>query len=806
MKSDKNRQTDPRAGRTAANRVILRRTLFLMAVCGVVFFIPLVGRLYQLQIVQHQELESRAIDQQTWDKEVIANRGTIYDANGNVLAMSAEAYYIQLSPHEIEQRQEEYREKVEKANAAETPEEREELMPDYPEPTNESIAQSLAEMLDLDAADILERLGRTDSWSEVIKTQVESDQADLVRTYAKENGLSAGIYVLPSSKRYYPYGSLAAQIIGWVNYNDGNRGAYGLEALYDEELSGQTGRIVTAKDGTGKQLLYRYEDYEDAVDGMDLHLTLDATIQSYCERVLTEGVEKFEAQDGGFVLAMDPDTGAILGWANSPSYDLNEPRTISDENLSAQLQAILNDSSLTDEEKSAQQTNLLYQQWSNKALNQTYEPGSTFKSIVLAAALEEGMVNENDTFTCTGSVMVDGYPQPIRCSDRDGHGTQNLARAVANSCNPAFIAIGQRLGTSTFYDYLEDFGFLSQTGVDLQGEPSAPNYNLIWPRDSFTHVDLAVASFGQRLQVTPLQLITAAAAVINGGHLMQPYVVESVTDADGNVVQHTEPTEVRQVISEETSERCRTILEQVVIPPGTGKQAYVAGYRIGGKTGSSETLEDDHTIVSFLGFAPANDPEVIVLIAYDNPKPTGPNSNYTSGMYYISGGNMAAPQAGELIPDILDYMGVAKQYTDEEKAAMDVAVPNVIGLTLEEATAKLADSGLEVRTVGEGAAVTDQTPLTGVAIPGGSEVILYLGAEKPTDKVTVPNLQGLNREQAEAALSEVGLYLKATGLTVGSDVKAESQAIAEGTQVERGTVVEVHFIQSTASGGASSGL
>ena len=803
MKSNKKRQHD----RTAANLRILKRTLFLMAVCGVVFFIPLVWQLYQLQIVQHKELEEKAIDQQTWDKEVVANRGSIFDANGNTLAMSAEAYYIQLSPHEIEQRQEEYREKVEKANAESDPEKREELMPDYAEPTNESIAQNLAAILELDAENILTRLAKTNSWSEVIKTQVESDEADLVRAYAKNNGLSAGIYVMPSSKRYYPYSSLASQIIGWVNYNDGNRGAYGLEAMYDDVLSGQTGRIVTAKDGTGKQLLYRYEDYEDAVDGMDLHLTLDATIQYYCERVLSEGIEKFEVQEGGFVIAMNPKTGAILGWANSPSYDLNQPRTISDPALSQKLTQVQNDSTLTDEERSQAVAELLYQQWSNKALNETYEPGSTFKSVVLAAALEEGLVNENSTFTCTGSVMVDGYSSPIHCSKRTGHGTQTLAQAVANSCNPAFIAIGQKLGTQTFYDYLEDFGFLSQTGIDLQGEPSAPNYNIMWPRDSFTHVDLAVASFGQRFEVTPLQLITAASAVINGGHLMQPYVVDSVTDADGNVVQHTEPTEVRQVVSEQTSERCRTILEQVVIPPGTGKQAYVAGYRIGGKTGSSEVKnEEDHTIVSFLGFAPANDPQIVVLIAYDSPKPASPGSLYTSGGYYISGGNMAALQAGELLPDILDYLGVAKQYTDEEKATMDMTVPNVVGMTLADATAKIQANGLEVRTVGEGNTVTDQTPIGGVAIPGGSQVILYLGAEKPTDKVTVPNVAGMNREQAQTALENAGLYLKSTGLTVGSDVKAESQSIAEGTEVERGTVVEVHFIQSTASGGAGSGL
>ena len=801
MKNDRKKpNTDRRA-----NRTILGRSLFLMVLCGVVAFVPLVAKLYQLQIVQHEELEAKALDQQTWDQAVTANRGTIYDSKGSPLAMSAEAYYIQLSPREIIQCQKKYAEKVEKALAETDPEKREKLMPGYDEPTNESIARNLNAILGVEEEEILKRLAKTNSMSEVIKTEVESEEADKVREYVSKNGLSSGIYIMPSAKRYYPYNSLASQVIGWVNTNDGNHGAYGMEAIYDEELGGQVGRIVTAKNGRGTQMLYRYEDYEDAVDGNDLHLTIDATIQYYCERILAEGVEKFEAQDGGFVIAMNPKTGAILAWANSPTYDLNNPRTITDPNLLAKLQEVANDATLTDEEKNTKSLDILYEQWNNKAITDTYEPGSTFKSMVLAAALEEGVVNENSSFSCSGQVTVKGYSSPIRCSKRTGHGTQTLAQAVANSCNPAFISIGQKLGTEKFYDYLEAFGFKEKTGIDMLGERAPTDFS-IWPRDKFTSVDLAVASFGQRFEVTPIQLITAASAVINGGHLMKPYVVESITDANGSVLSHTQPTEVRQVISEQTSERCRTILEGVVKPPGTGKQAYVAGYRIGGKTGSSQTTETDHTIVSFLGFAPADDPQVVVLIAYDNPKPTGPNSNFTAGGYYISGGNRAALQAGKLLPDILDYLGVAKQYTDEEKAAMDMPVPGVTGMTLADATAKLKESGLDVRTVGDGETVTAQIPAQGVAIPGGSKVILYMGADKPTDKVTVPDVTGRTREQAQQAMADAGLYLKSTGLTVGDDVKAESQAIAGGAEVERGTVVEVHFIQSTASGGAGTGL
>lgn len=799
-------KNDKKSKRTVnPNRSVLVRVLFLMGICGLFFFTPLFFQLFNLQILQHKELESKAIDQQTYDSAVIANRGTIYDSKGNALAMSATAYDIQLSPAEILEAQEKYREKVEEANAAETPEQREKLMPDYPEPTNESIAQELAQILGLEEADILKRLSKTNSMYEIIAKQVDDDIASQISEYAANNGLSRGIYTNPTAKRYYPYSTLAAQIVGWVNYNDGNRGAYGLEAMYDDLLSGQTGRVVTAKDGHGKQMLYRYEDYYDATDGYDLTLTLDATIQYYCERVLSEGIQKYEVQNGGFAIAMNPKTGEILAWANSPTYDLNEPRTVIDTQLQAELAAVQADSTLTDEERSAAQTEILFRQWSNKALNETYEPGSTFKTTVLAAALEEGVVNENSTYYCPGYAVV--ADRRISCSDHDGHGSQNLAKAVANSCNPAFIEIGQALGAETFYDYLEAFGFKEKTGIDLQGEPT-PNDNLIWPRDKFTSANgitnLATASFGQRFKITPLQLITAASAVINGGHLMKPYVMDSVTDAEGNVIQHTEPTEVRQVVSEATSERCRTILEGVV-DGGTGKQAYIAGYRIGGKTGSSETDEDDHTIVSFLGFAPANDPQVVVLLAYDNPKPTGPNSNYTSGGYYISGGSMAAPMGGELLADILDYMGVEKQYTDAEKAAMDMTVPSVTGLTLSEATARLAESNLDVRTVGDGDTVTDQIPATGVAIPGGSQVILYMGAEKPTEKVQVPNVVGMSREQARTALSNAGLYLKSSGDTTSEVVKAESQTITAGTEVDLGTVIEVHFVTTTAIGGAGSG-
>lgn len=768
-----------------ANRTILIRTLILMGIFGVAVFVPLFFQLWKIQIQDYDYYRGLVADQQTKDSTVEANRGTIYDSNGVPLALSATVYNVQLSPKEIIQCQENYKEKVEQA------EKNGKDPPDYPEPTNEFIAENLAEILDLEVDDILARLAKENSLYEMIKWRVEPEESEAVEQFITENHIS-GIYLMPTSKRYYPKGSLAAQVIGWVNPNLGE-GAYGVEALYEEELAGETGRVVTAKNGVGTEMLYWFEDYYDATNGDDLTLTIDATIQSFCESILKKGVEQFDVQNGGFCIAMDPNTGEILAWANSPTYDLNDPWAVTDPVLSKYLESVKNDPSTSEEAYAEALGNTQLQQWRNKAINDTYEPGSTFKSIVLAAALEEGVVSESDHFYCSGSVMVEGWSDPIKCSYTPGHKDQDLATAVANSCNPAFVAIGQRLGAERFYDYLEDFGFLEPTGIDMQGEYDTSS--LIWPRDKFTNVNLATASFGQRFNVTPIQLITAASAVINGGHLMKPYVVSQVTDASGNVLQYTEPTEVRQVVSEQTSARCRAILEKVV-DGGTGKNAAVEGYRIGGKTGSSETLVEGHTIVSFLGFAPADDPQVVILLAYDAPKPASPGANTTAGGWYISGGNMAALMASELLENILDYMGVEKTYS----STADVLVPNVTGKTLADATAALKKNNLTLRTVGDGDTVTGQIPAQGASIPGGSEVVLYMGEQAPTDQVQVPNVVGLTLEQAQKKMTEAGLYLKASGASGYSTSTAYEQEVAAGTSVDRGTAIEVRFTDSAASG------
>ena len=775
-----------------ANRTILLRTLFLMLVCGVCAFVPLFVKLYQIQIVEHEKYEQLAIDQQTRDSTVSASRGTIYDSKGTPLAMSYTVYNIQLSPRDIVKLKDAYQEAVETAR------EKGKEAPDYPEPTNQFIAEGLSEILDLDVADIIKRLEKVTSAYEIVKWRVEEEESDAVREFITQNHLSGGIFVMPTTKRYYPKGSLAAQVIGWVNYNSDGKGAYGMEAVYEEQLAGQTGRVVTAKNGKGTEMLYRFEEYYDATNGNDLKLTIDATIQSYCERILAKGVETFEVRDGGFAIAMDPNTGAILAWANSPTYDLNSPWTVTDPVLAEYLEKVENDPGSSDQAYLEALGQVQNQQWRNKAIVDTYEPGSTFKAMVLAAALEEGVVTESDHFYCSGVATV--ADRKIRCSKREGHGDQDLATAVGNSCNPAFIAIGQRLGAEKFYDYLENFGMIGKTGIDMQGEADNSKGGLVWDRDFFTGVygetSLATASFGQRFKVTPIQLITAASAVVNGGHLMQPYVVSDVTDSDGNIISHTDPTEVRQVVSAQTSERCRTILEKVV-DGGTGKNARVEGYRIGGKTGSSETGEDDHTIVSFLGFAPADDPQVIILLAYDNPKPVSAGSNYTAGGWYISGGNMAAIMAGELLEDILDYLGVEKTYS----AQADTLVPNLTGLNLADATSRLKNANLTVRTVGGGDTVTGQIPASGASIPGGSQVVVYLGESVPTDPVEVPNVTGKTAEAARQALENAGLYMKATGATdYGSSTVALSQSIEAGTLVDRGTAVEVQFIDNSGGG------
>ena len=729
-----------------ANRVIQTRSFVLMLLMGVGMFVLLFFQLFDLQIVRHEELQSKAVSQQTRRTVVTASRGTIYDRTGNIMAISASAETIILSPLEIDRA----------VNDKEAP----------VSWTKDTLAAGLAELLDGDAAAIRKRMDNTKSQYEVIKLRAEEDTANAVRAYINENKI-VGVHLVADAKRYYPYGSLASHVIGFVG--DDNTGLYGLEARYEQELEGQSGMVVSTKDNAGNDMMYAYEQYFAAQNGSDLTLTLDTTIQYYLEKGLDTMTDKFAAANGATGIIMDAKTGGILAMASSPSYDLNDFAAVQDKTLQERMER---------GESTLAEMQLL--QWRNKALNDTYEPGSTFKILTLAAALEEGVINKNTTVNCNGYVNISNYT--IHCSNKVGHGLQTLVQSVGNSCNPAFISYGLKLGNTKFYDYMKSFGLMDGTGIDLGGEATG----IFADPSSFTQLDLACYSFGQNFNVTPLALITAQAACINGGYLHTPYLVERITDSNGGVTYQHDSTPVRQVISEETSATVRECLEYVVAS-GTGKNGQVAGYRIGGKTGTADKGQSGDVVVSFLCFAPADDPQVIMLLTMDTP------SRYTGT--YVSGGNMVAPIASSIMSEVLPYLGVEPSYSAEELLGMDTTVPNVIGMSVEEAKSKLSERGLACKLHGDGQTITDQTPAGGAIIPGKSAVILYAGADKSTAKCKVPYLIGKTPSEANTAATGAGLFIRFSGATASesSAVRVLSQTIEAGTEVEAGTVITVQL-------------
>ena len=729
-----------------ANRIIQTRSFVLMILMGVVMFVLLFFRLFDLQITRHEELQGKAVNQQTRRTVVTANRGTIYDAGGNILAISSSAETIILSPLEID-------------NAVNDTE-------DPVSWTKESLAAGLAEILGKDASAIRKRMDNVKSQYEVIQLRADEDTAAKVRSYVDENKI-AGVHLVADTKRYYPYGSLAAQVIGFVG--DENTGLYGLEAYYEKELEGQSGLVISSKDQAENDMLYTYEQYFAAKNGSDLTLTLDTTIQYYLEKGIESMVDKFSAANGASGIVMDAKTGGVLAMASYPNYDLNDFLTVSDQTLQERIER--GESTVAD---------MQLLQWRNKALNDTYEPGSTFKILTLSAALEEGVVDKTTTVNCGGSVSISGYT--IHCSNKNGHGLQTLVQSVGNSCNPAFINYGLRIGSEKFYEYMRSFGLMNTTGIDLGGEA----VGVFAADSSFTQLDLACYAFGQNFTVTPLALIAAQAACVNGGYLHTPYLVERITDSNGNVTYRHDDTPVRQVISEQTSATVRECLEYVVAS-GTGKNGQVAGYRIGGKTGTADKGQTGDVVVSFLCFAPADDPQVIMLITMDTPsRATGT---------YVSGGNMVAPTASTVMAEILPYLGVEPSYSAEELLGMDTTVPNVIGMSVEEAKTKLKDRALSYKVVGDGETITDQTPAGGAIIPGKSSVILYVGEEKSTDKCVVPHLIGKTPSEANTTATAAGLLIRFSGTTgsESSSVRVLSQSIDEGTEVEAGTVITVQL-------------
>ena len=800
-----------------ANQVIRGRTMLIMLLLGVASFTVLFWKLYDLQINRHDELKAEAVSQQTDSMVISASRGTIYDKNGEIMAISYSTETVLLDPGGVQDFVESQEQKIQDAA-----EEAAEKGAPYtaPEVLDQAyIARGLSRILDVEEETILEHLENTANRYWEVKKKVDQDVADEVRrfingeiddegnqlTTVDEDGNTVlistggrptrlqGISLTPDTKRLYPFGSLAGNVIGFVNAN--NMGAYGLEASYDDVLSGSTGLTITPTNVNGTPLLFSGgEQMFDAENGSSLVLTLDTNVQYALEKGLESMLDKYDAANGGNGIVMDVNTGGIVAMASYPNYDPGDFSTIYTEGLQAELDAALaeiqqNRSTYETEEAYNQalanaRATIQFKRWRNKCYQDTYEPGSTFKPITLATALEEGVVNMNTTFTCTGSIHVEGWGKPINCSKRAGHGTQTLKVATGNSCNPAFVTMGLKIGTEAYYRYLKSFGLMETTGIDLPAEAEGIFAN----EDSFNSnvVSLAAYSFGQTFNVTPLELIRAQAATINGGYLYTPYLVEQVLDDEGNILSQHETTAVRQVISEETSAKVRECLEWVV-SDGGGRNGQVTGYRIGGKTGTADKTGTKDVVVSFMCFAPADDPQYIMLLTMDTPSRTTGTA--------VFGGTMVAPVASQIMSEILPLLGVEPDYTAEELVGADTTVPNVVGQTREAAEDRLADLGFTFRTVGDGDTVTDQTPAGGAIVPGNASIILYLGQEKPDTPCTVPNVVGKSASEANKAITNAGLIMKVTGTTTASsgNVYAITQSLPAGTEVAAGTVVTVQF-------------
>lgn len=753
------------------NRIMLRRALFLLAVCGVAAFAVLIFQLFRLQILRHDELESAALQQQLRRTSIPASRGTIYDRTGRVLAMSATTYTVYLSPAEIAMNGEDA----------------------------ERIASGLSEILGADREKILSMTADRRSWYKTVKRQIEESEAEAVRAFKNEYDLQ-GVKLEPDTKRYYPYATLASHVIGFVGAD--NMGLAGLEFTQNEWLTGTNGSILRLKNSAGTDMiLTSYEDYVDAQNGLDLHLTIDTTVQYYLEKQLSQAVQDYDIKNGAAGIIMDPDTGAILAMASLGNFDLNHYQRVS-----ADIQSEI-DEAADPETASQLLRDAQLAQWRNKAISDTYEPGSTFKILTLAMALEESIAKPSDSFYCGGSMTVQGRGKPLKCWKTVGHGSQTLTQAAQHSCNVAFATLGLRIGEETFYRYCEDFGFFryggdpdvsltGKTGISLPGESGS----IWWSKNVFCNSEnlsqLAAASFGQTFNITPLQLITAVSACCNGGRLMKPYIVDSVTDDTGALVSKTEPEMLRQVISEETSAQVNAILEQVVCDTkqGTGKNAYVAGYHIAGKTGTSEKVAQDAAggskeyIVSFIGYAPADDPEVVCLILMDTP------SNETG--IYISGGQMAAPVVGRVLGEVLPYLGVQPRYSEAEEKYIDRAVPSLTGKTPEDAVKLLREAGLSAKIEGTGGIVTGQLPGRGTVVASGTTVILYTGEIAEPEEETVPELTGLTYAEARNALFARGLFLRSdsTILADSDTVRVVFQSVPAGEAVRGGSVIEVSIV------------
>lgn len=750
-----------------------RRKLFIRAF---VVFVLLVGivfgatavNLARIQLIDSEQYKKQAEKNQLHDTEISAERGIIYDANGTVLAKSASVWKVYIKPSEIEN-----------------------------EDFKNDLCRKLSAIIGVDFDDIKEKADRSQYAYLVLKRQVEFEEKERVAefltqyysyTVTSENKkgelvtaekkiyYSSAIGIDPDVKRYYPYGTLAANVIGFTGTDD--IGRLGVELKYDTTLTGTPGRIITAQNGKSDVMSREYETVYDPVQGTSLVLTIDEVIQRYLEDSL-EQVYVDSKGVGAYGVIMDVDTGAILAMASMGNFDLNAPQSLTDEEEEALYKEY------PDEEERAKARNeLLYAKWRNFIVSDSYEPGSVFKIVTAAAAVEENVLSDNFSYNCTGKIQV--ADRTIKCHDRDGHGSQDLKHGLMNSCNPLFITVGQALGKEKFFEYFEAFGFTEKTGVDLPAEPTpvaGVNYHAY---DSMGLVELSSSSFGQSFQVTPIQMVTAISAVANGGYLMTPYVVARQLDADGNVISETQPNIRRQVISEETSAEIADMMEGVVTS-GTGKNAYVSGYRVAGKTGTSQKLGSDGEYVASFGcFAPANDPEIAVLILVDEPEGQ------------INGGQICTPVAAQVVEKTLEYMGVERQYNDKELEKLDTLAPSLVSKQTAEAVSLLEEKGFEVKVVGEGETVISQMPAYNQPVPQNGIIVLYTDNDFERVTVEVPDLTQMTLSMANKYALSAGLNIKISGNALNEgEIISYSQNIAPGETVEYGSTITVYFKSNT---------
>ncbi len=756
-----------------------RRILLTALVMGLLAFLPVGVRLYGLMIRDYDYYRNLALRNQTRTTTVTADRGDIYDRNMNILASSVSVENVYLDPHELKQ------------SKADIP----------------AIAQYLGELLQKDPAWIEEQAGDIKKRYKQVGTRIDEETAGKLRAYINENEIS-GIHLEPSSQRVYPFGTLAAQVVGFTNAS--NDGSEGVEAAYDAYLTGSVGRVITTKGNNEMDMPFSYENYISSRKGDSVILTLDTTVQACLEKQMEAAIARYDVQNGAFGLVMNCKTGEILAMATLGSYDPNAYLEICDPEALAKTEE-LKESYLSQPEGSEAYESgrqayseavsaARLKQWRNRVLSDGYEPGSTFKVLTMAAALDCGAIDLNTSFHCSGAEQIPGRSQLLHCWRSAGHGAEQTPQALQNSCNIAFAHIALKLGGERFYEYIEKFGILEKTGIDLAGESKGIFFDkaLVTNTDKWGTASLTSGSFGQTFKITPLQLVRAISSVVNGGTLLEPYIVSEIVDADGNTVLKAEPTAVRKTIRAETSETMRTLIRSVVTE-GTAKNANVAGFSIGGKTGTSEKIDvfDENgqrvldKIVSFVGIAPMEDPEYIVLVALDTP-------SRSTGIY-ISGGVMAAPTVGAVMADILPYLGVERVFSVEDAAGQEILLEDLTDLTEGDAVRKLKDSGLIPKLAGTGETVTGQLPAAGQTVPGGSEVLLYLGQEPEERMVPVPDFTGMNRQQASDAAGELGLYILVTGNNgISPAVTVTAQSHPKQTQVPAGTTITLEFTDLTA--------